>query len=70
MQLFIKNVLKNKNKIDEIEDFYKILVFIFLITLVFSLNVIDVALFYKKLFVYLIIELGTRLLRRLCISLL
>ncbi len=69
-QLSIKGALKNKNKTGEIEDFYEIPVFTFSIILVFSLNIIDVALFYRKLFIYLTIKLDIRLLRRLYISLL
>ena len=45
----MSEILKNKNKIDEIENLYKIFIFVSFIELILILKVIDVF-FFKKVF--------------------
>ena len=51
MHFLISETLKNKNKIDEIEDFYKIFIFINFIKLILIFKMID---FFFKEISYLI----------------
>ena len=49
MHFSISEILKNKNKIDEIENLYKISVFASFIKLILMLKIIDIF-FLKKVF--------------------
>ena len=46
----MNEALKNKNKIDEIENLYEILIFINFIKLTLMFKIIDISLFLKKTF--------------------
>ena len=50
MHFSMSETLKNKNKIDEIEDFYEIFVFINFIKLILMFKIIDISFFLKKSF--------------------
>ena len=70
MHFSINETLKNKNKIDEIKNSYKIFIFINFIKLILMFKIIDF--FFKKvfyLFIYLIIYFETFLFLKLCKSL-
>ena len=51
MHFLINEILKNKNKIDKIENLYKIFIFINFIELILMFKIIDVSFSLKKLFV-------------------
>ena len=51
MHFSISEALKNKKKIDEIKDFYKILVFVDVIKLILMFKIIDVVFSMRKFFI-------------------
>ena len=65
MHFSINEMLKNKNKIDEIENFCEIFVFINVIKLILIFKIINVFLLIKKFLIQLIIYFETFLFLRL-----
>ena len=51
MHFSMSETLKNKNKIDEIENLYEIFIFINFIKLILMFKIIDVSFSLRKLFV-------------------
>ena len=51
MHFSINETLKNENKIDEIENFYEIFIFINFIKLILMFKIIDVFFSLKKFFI-------------------
>ena len=66
MHFSMSETLKNKNKIDEIKNIYKIFIFINFIKLTLIFKIIDISFFLKKFFVQSIIYFKTFLFLKLC----
>ena len=64
----MSEALKNKNKINKIENPYEISIFINFIKLILIFKIIDVSFFLRKLFIQSIIYFKTFLFLKLCKS--